>query len=107
MFSIAIYFIFRYGCWLESKQNDTHEEPSKRNYDYIEYFRKSHELMHDPEPKELAYHHLLEREAIRDYHIESLRPIHNLLQIDQKPNLELREPKEELYKISVSFQPKS
>ena len=103
--------IQRYAGWLEDKEEDTHEDASKRNYDYIEIYRKSHELVLadpsvDAEGKEHSYHSLLEREAIRDYHIESLRQINNLLQIDQKPNLELAEPKEELYKISVSFRPK-
>ena len=96
---------------MEAKQKDTQTEASKRNYDYIEYYRKSHKLMlEDPnveaERKEFSYHHLLEHEAIRDYHIESLRQINNLLQIDRKPNIELTEPKEELYKISVSFRHK-
>ena len=96
---------------MESKEEDTHEDASKRNYDYIEVYRKTHELVLadpnvDAEGKAHSYHYLLEREAIRDYHIESLRQINNLLQIDQKPNLELTEPKEELFKISVSFQPK-
>ena len=80
--------------------------PSKRNYEFINYYRKSYELETRPEQKESYFHQVLEREAFRDYHTESLRQINNLLQIDRKPNLELTEPKEELYKISVSFQPK-
>ena len=91
---------------MEAKQQDTQKEASKRNYDFIEYFRKSYELMPNPECKELAYYQLLEHEAIRDYHIESLRQVNHLLQIDQQPNFELTEPKEELYKISVSFRHK-
>ena len=93
---------------MQSKEEDVKPsiEPSKRNYDYIDYYRKSYELETDPEQKELSFYQVLEQEAFRDYHTESLRPINNLLQIDRKPNLELTEPKEELYKISVSFQPK-
>ena len=98
--------MLRYGSWLESKQDDAGIEPSKHNFGYIDYYRKSHALETDPEKKELVYNQILEQEAFRDYHIESLRPINNLLQIDRKPNLELMEPKEELYKISVSFWPK-
>ena len=109
MLAIASYLGFlRYGGWLQSKEEDVRPsiEPSKRNYDFIDYYRKSYELETDPEQKELYFHQVLEREAFRDYHTESLRQINNLLQIDREPNLELTEPKEELYKISVSFWPK-
>ena len=43
-------------------------------------------------------------EGIRDCYTPSLKQINHLIQIDEKPNLELMEPKWELYKISVSFQ---
>ena len=90
---------------MESKQDDAGIEPSKHDFGYIDYYRKSHALETIPELKELVYHQILVQEAFRDYHIDSLRPINNLLQIDRKPNLELTEPKQELYKISVSFWP--
>ena len=43
-------------------------------------------------------------EAERDYFTASLRQINHLIQIDEKPNLEMMEPRWELYKISISFQ---
>ena len=82
-----------------SKQEEI--EASERNYEYIEYYRKAYGLETDPEQKEFFRFEILEQEAFRDYHTETLRQINNLIQIG-KPNLELEEPKEELYKISVS-----
>ena len=84
---------------MDSKQDDI--EPSKRNFEYIEYYQKAYELETDPHQKELFHFQIIEQEAFRDYHTETLRQINNLIQIG-KPNLELKEPKEELYKISVS-----
>ena len=88
-----------------AKQN--HLDPAERDYGYIEYFRKSVES-HLKNPSD-AYSlgGLIEfihyNEAERDYYNPSLRQINHLIQIDQKPNLELMEPKWELYKISLSF----
>ena len=58
----------------------------------------------DPSEKELILQHVKFYEGIRDYYTPSLRQINHLIQIDEKPNLELMEPKWELYKISISFQ---
>lgn len=84
-----------------SKQDDAEIEPSKRNFEYIEYYRKAYELETHPGQKEFFHFEILEQEAFRDYHTETLRQIDNLIQIG-KPNFELKEAKEELYKISVS-----
>ena len=84
-----------------SKQDDAEIEPSKRNFEYIEYYQKAYELETHPQKKEFYQFEIQEQEAFRDYHTESLKQINNLIQIG-KPNLELKEPKEELYKISVS-----
>ena len=88
-----------------SKQEE--KDAAKRDFEYIEYYRKAYELETEPEQKEFFHFEILEQEAFRDYHTETLRQINNLIQIG-KPNLELKEPKIELYKVSVSlFQPKS
>ena len=91
-----------------SKQGDTDIEPSKRDFEYIEYYQKAYELeIWDARKKEFYHFEILEQEAFRDYHTETSRQINDLIQIG-KPNLELKEPREELYKITVShFMPKS
>ena len=77
------------------------KEPSERDYGYIEYFRKSMKNAYDPG---LVYSQIKLHEAERDYYTESLWQINHLIQIDEKPNLELKEPRWEIYKISVSFE---
>ena len=78
--------------------------PIEVDYSYIEYFRKA--IMNDTNPssKENRLRKIKIHEGRRDYFTPSLRQINHLIQIDEKPNLELMEPKWELYKISVSFQ---
>ena len=79
-------------------------DPLERDYGYVEYLQKSAKKSnHDPISKELEIGKLKYHEARRDYFTASLRPINHLIQIDQKPNLELMEPKSELYKISISL----
>ena len=78
--------------------------PIEMDYSYIEYYRKSMLNSKDPSEKERILQHVKFHEGIRDYSTQSLRQINHLIQIDEKPNLELMEPKWELYKISISFQ---
>ena len=78
--------------------------PIERDYSYIEYYMKSMMNTKDPFKKELILQYLKFHEGIRDYCSPSLRQINHLIQIDEKPYLELMEPKWELYKISISFQ---
>ena len=60
----------------------------------------------DPCDKENMLQHVKFHEGERDYCTPSVRQINHLIQIDEKPNLEIMEPKWELYKISISFQEK-
>ena len=85
------------------KQKQINLHPAEKDYGYIECMRKSMEMA------PAAFSPLNEwmvtyDEAERDYFTASLRQINHLIQIDQKPNLELMEPRWELYKISISFQ---
>ena len=84
------------------KQLDSN--PIEKDYAYIEYFRKSMMNIKDPAEKERILQHVKFHEGERDYFSPSVRQINHLIQIDEKPNLELMEPKWELYKISISFQ---
>ena len=86
---------------MTSNQSDL--DFAERDYGYIEYFRKSMAASADPLLKENILIKILNNEAMRDFYTTSLMPIKHMIQIG-KPNLELSEPKWELYKISISFQ---
>ena len=81
-----------------------HLKPIEKDYAYIEYCRKSMINTKDPSVKEERLQSMKLQEGERDFFTPSLRQINHLIQIDEKPNLELMEPKWELYKISISFQ---
>ena len=81
------------------------KDPAERDYGYIDTFRKSMINKQDPRLKESLSNNLKWHENERDYFTVSLRPIKHLIQFDQKPNMELAEPRWELYKVSISFQP--
>ena len=77
--------------------------PAERDYSWIEYKRKAFENQTDPALKEKYLHRLQDVEARRDFHTGSLRPIDHLIQFDNNPNMELKEARWEIYKISISF----
>ena len=90
-------------------------DPALIDYGYIEYLRKSvgasnlSSTASDNSQEEAEYfnvmsNHIKHHESKRDYYTPSLRQVNHLVQFDEKPNLELSEPRWELYKISISFQ---
>ena len=81
-----------------------HKDPAEIDYGYIDFLRKSLISEPDPRRKQLISNNIKWHESKRDYFTASLRPIQHLIQIDQNPNIELVEPKWELYKVSISFQ---
>ena len=90
-----------YGILLCDKQKEL--DPTAKDYSYIEYLQKSIMNLPDGIHKDGMLHLNKFHESSRDYYTASLRQVNNLIQIG-KPNLELMEPKWELYKISISFQ---
>ena len=80
---------------------------SERNYSYMDYYQKAYENEKCITRKKVALYELRLREAHRDFYTCSIRQMDNLIQIDPTPNLELKEARCEIYKISVSFKPKS
>ena len=83
---------------LVAKQEN--KDPAARDYSYIEHLRKSVMMVPGaPISPYIKFH-----ESKRDYFTPSLRQVNHLVQIDEKPNLELMEPKWELYKVSISFE---
>ena len=75
-------------------------DPVAKDYGYIEYFRKSIRTV--PESIKEAWNYIKHLESERDYFTASLRQVNHLIQIGPQ-NLELMEPKWELYKVSISF----
>ena len=80
---------------------------AKRDYGYVDYFRKAidNTREHREHVKEIKIRQTMYHEGLRDYFTASIRQINHLIHIDQNPNLELMEPKWELYKVSISFRP--
>ena len=76
------------------------------DYSYIDFFRRAYENETRPARKIDRLHTLRESEARRDFHTGSIRQINHLIQFDPRPNLELKEVRQEIYKISFSFEPK-
>ena len=82
------------------------------DYEYIEYFRKAMATLEamanlpDPSIKLKMANFLKYHEAMRDYFSPSLKQINHLIQFDENPNVELKEPRWEIYKVSLSFKGK-
>ena len=85
------------------KDNEGGKDPTKRDYGYIEYYHKAMPLYTDPDENSELFHRIKYHEALRDYYTQTVRNIDHLVQIDQKPNRELTEPRCEIYKITLSF----
>ena len=90
--------------WLARKQSNI-SWPDK-DYSYIDFIRKAYENETGPARKMEYLHRLRESEARRDFETGSLRQINHLIQFDPTPNLELKEARCEIYKITVSFEAK-
>ena len=79
-------------------------EPEK-DFSYIDFLRKAYENETQHDRKMLLLHRLRGTEAFRDFWTGSLRSVHHLIQIGS-PNIKLKEARCEIYKISISFEPK-
>ena len=75
---------------------------AEMDWSFIDFFRRAHENEFRPEKKMQYLHQMLAHEAKRDFYTDSLRQIKQLIQIGP-PNLELKEARCEIYKISISF----
>ena len=79
------------------------EDPAQWDHGYIEYYKKAMAKSTKPNLTKLLSVRIKFYEALRDFYTQSLRHINHLIQIDEKPNLELKEARCEIYKISLSF----
>ena len=78
------------------------EARKRMDYSYIEYLHKA--MTNESKEDKMELFHLIKmHEGFRDCYGSSLRQINHLIQLDAKPNLELKEPRWEIYKISLSF----
>ena len=75
------------------------------DYSYIEYLHKAMANATDAskEDKMDLFHLIKGHEGFRDYYSSALWHINHLIQLDEEPNLDLKEPRWEIYKISLSF----
>ena len=81
--------------------------PEKDYKTYIDCYRRAYENETRPTEQMRFLYRLLDTEAARDFDVGGLRQINHLIQMDPTPNLELKEARSEIYKISISFEPKS
>ena len=89
------------------KQINNVPDPAQWDFEFIEYYKKAIAVSTDPDEISRNLQLIKLSEAQRDYFTPSLRQIDHLVQIDEKPNFELKEPRCEIYKISLSFQAQS
>ena len=93
------------SCGLSIQQQQSNIPWPEKDYSYIDFYLKAYENETEPVQKIDRLHFLRLNEADRDFYTGSIRQINHLIQFDPKPNLELKEVRQEIYKISVSFEP--
>ena len=86
------------------KHKQIFKQQDQWEHGYLEYYKKALSYEPDPYERNRLLHRIKHHEALRDFSTPSLRQINHLIQIDEKPNLELKEPRCEIYRISLSFQ---
>ena len=95
-----------HGEYLRNLQDEFFEEttPSTEwDYTFIDYFQKAYENENnDSALKRNIMITLRKAEARRDYYNGMIKEIKDLEQFDCTPNLELTEPKCEIYKITIN-----
>ena len=78
------------------------ERTKEKDFEYVEFYRKAYEFSNSLVDKEKSWYDWQNAEAIRDFYKSSITEIKHLIQLDHTPS-DLKEPKWELYKISISF----
>ena len=90
---------------LRNRQDEFFEEttpPSQWDYSFVDYYQKAYEFAQHDADKSAAWVILRQAEARRDFYTGMIKEIKRLEQFDSKPNLELTEPKWEIYKITIT-----
>ena len=86
-----------------SKMNSSKRPSTEWDYTFIDYFQKAYENENNnSELKRNIFMTLRKAEARRDYYNGMIKEIKQLEQLDHTPNLELTEPKCEIYKITIN-----
>ena len=98
-------FLYWYGLLLQYKQYPVKIDHSEVDYSYIEYFEKAYETSaNDNHKRQRSLLNIIQyTKQLRNYHAGSLWQIKHLIQFDSQPNLDLKEPRWEIYKITTSF----
>ena len=97
-------FLHAYGYWLARSQDEimAHNRLAV-NYNYVEYYEKAYENASDENMLTTMSLILQDVHLVRNYYEGSIRQINHLIQFDLRPNLDLTEPRWEIYKITLSF----
>lgn len=88
--------------YFRNKRLEENEPPANWDFNFIEDFQKAYELADGPRNKEYCLVTLRDAEARRDFIRGSIMELRNLIQFDPSP-YELKEPRWEIYKVSISF----
>ena len=99
--SIVYLFLVSFADHLKRKQIS--KDLAQWDFEYIGHYKKAMAKTTDPDGITKFFHRIKHYEALRDFSIQSLRQINHLVQIDEMPNLDLKEARCEIYKISLSF----
>ena len=80
--------------------------PPDYDYSYIKHYYNAYERFPDgSKNKNHTWNMILDAESARDFFaVSSLRQFNHLIQFDDNPNLNIKEPIWELYKISLTFE---
>ena len=97
-------FNYHRGLFLMSRHNQlgANKVTSSTDWDYIEYYRKAYEYQNEDVLKRNFLTALRKAEAKRDFYTGLIKEIKHLEQFDPTPNIELREAKWEVYKVTIS-----
>ena len=90
---------------MRNRQDEFFEEntpPAQWDYSFVEYYRKAYENAQNDMAKYGAMITWRQGEARRDFYTGMIKEIKRLEHIDSTPNLELKEPKWEIYKITIT-----
>ena len=77
----------------------------EKDYSYIDYLEKANNYNNDRKKEVAILNALREEKVRRDYHLSSLKQINHAIQFDQTPNLDLKEVRSEIFKITINFAP--
>ena len=96
------FFNLSRGWYLMERHNKLPANTPPTDWDYIDYFRKAYEYENKDCLKQNCLLGLRKAEAKHDFYTGLIKEIKHLEQLDPTPNIELKEAKWEVYKVTIS-----